>query len=141
MILRPKVTKLLRIRLKKFVEMVPLIQWFPTGVPQRGVRGAAKFGSTAFLLMFYYIRCCQIVIFKQLVVPPNFFKDPKGAANQERLKNTALIQKIIRSAGQCFSLICHSPFTPRFLIIVGCAIWAVPCYTVGDVIWTGKQPR
>ncbi len=45
-----------------------LRQWFPTGlpwhnrVPQRGVRGAAKFGITAFLFMYYYIRCRQIVI-------------------------------------------------------------------------------
>ncbi len=41
-----------------------LEQWFPTGVPwhtrvpQRGVRGAAKFRITA----FYYRRCRQIVI-------------------------------------------------------------------------------
>jgi hypothetical protein len=72
-------------------------------VPQRGVRGAAKFGSTAFLLMFYYIRCRQIVIFKQLGVLPNFFKDPKGAASQKRLKNTDLWQKYLdklRPGGQ-----------------------------------------
>ncbi len=25
--------------------------------------------------MFYYIKYCKIVIFKQLEVPPNFFKD------------------------------------------------------------------
>ncbi len=42
-----------------------LNQWFPTGVPQRNVRGVAKFGSTAFLLMFYYTGCRQIAIFKQ----------------------------------------------------------------------------
>ncbi len=65
-----------------------------TTVPQRGVRGAAKFGITAFLSMFYYIRCLKIVIFNQLGVPSNFFKDLKGAANQKRLKNTALDAKI-----------------------------------------------
>jgi hypothetical protein len=57
-------------------------------VPQRGVRGAAKFGITAFLLMFYYIGCRKIVNFNQLGVPPSFFKDLKGASNQTRLKNT-----------------------------------------------------
>jgi hypothetical protein len=49
-----------------------LEQWFPTGVPwctrvpQRGVRGAAKFGITA----LYYIRCH----FNQLEVLPNILK-------------------------------------------------------------------
>jgi hypothetical protein len=42
------------------------------------------------LLMFYYTRCHQIVIFNQLGVPPKFFKDLKGVANQKRLKNTDL---------------------------------------------------
>ncbi len=58
-----------------------LVQWFSTRVPQRGVRDASKFGITAFLLMFYYIRWRQI------------FKDLEGAANQNRLKNTALVKK------------------------------------------------
>ncbi len=35
---------------------------FPAGVPQRRDRGAAKYGITAFLLMFNYIKCRQIVI-------------------------------------------------------------------------------
>ncbi len=69
-------------------------QWIPTGVPQRVVRGPAKFGSTVFLLMFYYIRCHKIVIFNQSGVPPNFFKDLKGAADQKRLKNTVLFCKL-----------------------------------------------
>ncbi len=76
--------------MKKIGIMHCLTQWFPTGVLQRGVRGATKFGRTAFLLMFYYLKCCQIVIFNQLGVPPNFFKGMKGAANQKRLKNTGL---------------------------------------------------
>ncbi len=42
--------------------IIKLHQWFPTELPQRGVRGATKFGITAFLFMFYYIRCPQIVI-------------------------------------------------------------------------------
>ncbi len=66
-----------------------------TRVPQRGVRGAAKFGVTAFLLMFYYIRCRQIVIYNKLGVPPIFFKGLKGAANQKRLKNTALEHRFL----------------------------------------------
>jgi hypothetical protein len=57
-------------------------------MPQRGVRGAAKFGVTAFLLMFHYIRCSQIVIYNQLGVAPNLFKVLKGAAIQKRLKKT-----------------------------------------------------
>ncbi len=40
--------------------------------------------------MFYYVKWHQIVIFKQLGVPSNFFKDLKGATNQKRLKNPAL---------------------------------------------------
>ncbi len=40
--------------------------------------------------MFYYIRCHQIVIFNQKGVPPNCFKDLRGAANQKRLKNTGI---------------------------------------------------
>ncbi len=46
-----------------------------TRVPQRSVRGAAKFGITPFLLMFYYLRCHQIVIYNELRVPQFFFKD------------------------------------------------------------------
>ncbi len=42
------------------------------------------------LLMLYFIKWRQIVIFNQLGVPQNFFKDLKGAANKKRLKNTAL---------------------------------------------------
>jgi hypothetical protein len=44
----------------------------------------------SFLMIFYYIRCSHIVIFNQLRVPPIFFKDLKGYANQKRLKNTGL---------------------------------------------------
>jgi hypothetical protein len=40
--------------------------------------------------MFYYIWYRKIVIFSQLGVPPDFFKDLKGAATQKRLKNTVL---------------------------------------------------
>ncbi len=53
--------------------------------------GASKYGVTAFLLMFYYTGYSQIVIFIQSGVPPKFFKGLKGAANQKRLKNTALL--------------------------------------------------
>jgi hypothetical protein len=61
---------------------------------KRGVRGAAKFGGTAFLLMFYYIRYYQIVIFDQLGVSPIFFEGKRGAANKKkRLKNTELEEK------------------------------------------------
>jgi hypothetical protein len=51
-----------------------------TRVPRRGVRGAAKFGITVFLLIF----------FLQKVPICHFFKDLKGAANQKRLKNTGI---------------------------------------------------
>jgi hypothetical protein len=68
-----------------------LVQWFPTGLPQRDVRDAAKFWITALLLMFYFIWYRKIVIFSQLGVPPDFFKDLRGASNQKRLKNTALV--------------------------------------------------
>ncbi len=67
------------------------MQWFQTGVPQRDVRGAAKIWIAALLLMFYYIWYRKIVIFSQLGVPPDFFKDLRGAVNQKRLKNTALM--------------------------------------------------
>ncbi len=33
----------------------------------------------------------HIVIYNQLGVPPNFFKDLKGAAKQKRLKNIGLV--------------------------------------------------
>jgi hypothetical protein len=42
------------------------------------------------LLMFYYMRCCKIVIFNPKMGAANLFKDLRGAANQKRLKNTAL---------------------------------------------------
>ncbi len=70
--------------------MLLLVQWFPAGVPQRSVRGAAEFGITDFLLMFYYIMRHQIVIFNQLGVPPNFFIDLKGAANQKKVEKHCL---------------------------------------------------
>jgi hypothetical protein len=63
-----------------------LAQWFPTWVPQhtkvpqRGVRGAAKFGIIAFLMMSFF----------QVGVPPNIFSDLKGSVNKKRLKNTYL---------------------------------------------------
>ncbi len=40
--------------------------------------------------MFYYTKYRKIVIFNKLGVPPNLFQDLRGAANQKRLKNTAL---------------------------------------------------
>jgi hypothetical protein len=56
-------------------------------VPQRGVKGAAKFGITVFLLMFYYIRCNPI------------FNYNEGAANQKRLKNTDLMKNKSSNVG------------------------------------------
>ncbi len=70
---------------QSFATLVPL----RTRVPQRGVRGAAKFGITAFLMIFYCIRCSRIVILNQLRVPP-IFLNLKGADNQKRLKNIDL---------------------------------------------------
>ncbi len=57
-----------------------------TRVPQRGVRGAAKFVITAFF------RCFIILDLTKLSFLTNFnqFEDLKGAANQKRLKNTAV---------------------------------------------------
>jgi hypothetical protein len=54
-------------------------------VPQRGVRGAAKFGITGFLLMFYYIGCQKLSTLSkyEVVVPPHFFKDLKGAVRKK----------------------------------------------------------
>ncbi len=81
--------------IRTWTDKETLVQWFPTGVPrhtrvpQRGVRGAAKFWITGFFLMFYYITYHKIVIFYQIGVPPNFLKDLRGAANQKRLKNTS----------------------------------------------------
>ncbi len=76
-----------------------IYQWFPTGVPrhtklsQRGVRGAAIFGNPAFLLMFYYIRHLQMIIFNQLRLgAANFFNEPKGAANQKKVEKHWHIQ-------------------------------------------------
>ncbi len=50
---------------KKIQREQSLHQWFPTGVPQRGVRGAAKSRITAFLLMFYYIECRKLSFYTQ----------------------------------------------------------------------------
>jgi hypothetical protein len=61
-----------------------------TRVLQKGVMDAAKFGITAFLLMFYYKRFEQIVIFNQLGVPQNLFNDLKGAANQKKVEEQCL---------------------------------------------------
>jgi hypothetical protein len=38
------------------------------------------------LLIFYHMKCRQIVIFNHLRVSIIFFKELKGAANQKRLK-------------------------------------------------------
>ncbi len=74
-----------------------LRQWFPTGVPRhtrvlkRGVRGAAKFRVTGFLLIIYYIECHKLSFLTQLKgCRQNFLVDLKGAVNQKRLKNTGL---------------------------------------------------
>jgi hypothetical protein len=78
-------------------------------VPQSGVRGAAKFVNTAFLLMFYYIRYLQIVIFNQLGVPPILFNELKGAANQKRLKSTTI--KVSIQNFKILQLIAHEKQT------------------------------
>ncbi len=49
----------------------------------------------------------QIVILNQVRVPPNLFKDLKGAAKLKRLKNTAL--------GVNFTNILQAAFAPIFL--------------------------
>jgi hypothetical protein len=40
--------------------------------------------------MFYYIRYYKIVIYNQLGVLPNFFKDLRVRRTKKRLKNTGL---------------------------------------------------
>jgi hypothetical protein len=64
---------------------IPLERRFPTGmprhtsVPQRGVRGAAKFQFTASFLIIYYIECHKLFFLTQLLgVPKIFFKGLKG---------------------------------------------------------------
>ncbi len=69
-----------------------LTQWFPTGVPrhtrvpQRGVRGAAKFWITGILLMFYYIKYRKIVIFNKLGVPRKLFLKPMGCREPKKVE-------------------------------------------------------
>ncbi len=53
--------------------------------------------------MFYYIRYRKIVIFNQLGVPLNMFKDLRGATNQKRLKNTALNREVLKKICNFFS--------------------------------------
>ncbi len=50
-------------------------------IPNRGAaahqercQGCRQIWITAFLLMFYYILCHQIVIYNQIMVPPTFLK-------------------------------------------------------------------
>ncbi len=49
-------------------------------------QGAAKFEVAAFLLMFYCIRCFQIIIFNQLGVPLYFFQMPKGCREPKKVE-------------------------------------------------------
>jgi hypothetical protein len=72
------------------------IQWFLTRVPQRGVRGAAKFEITAFYLMFYNIKCHKLSFLTKLGCRESFLKTwrvPRTIIN--RLKNPDLITEII----------------------------------------------
>jgi hypothetical protein len=52
-----------------------------TTVSQRGVRGAAKFVITSFLLMFIH-EVLQNCHFKPIMGAAEFFKDLNGATNQ-----------------------------------------------------------
>ncbi len=58
-----------------------------TRVPQIGVRDAAKFAITAFLLIFHKCK-----IFNQLGLLWIFLR-PEGCREQKRLKNTALLNR------------------------------------------------
>jgi hypothetical protein len=73
-------------------------------LPQRGVRGAAKLGITAFLLVFYYIICCQFVIFNQLGVPPNFFKGPEGCREPKKVEKHWSKKYYLRQSSQVTSV-------------------------------------
>ncbi len=42
--------------------------------------------------MFYYVRYNKIVIFNQLGVPSNFFKDLMGTANQKKVEKERYIE-------------------------------------------------
>jgi hypothetical protein len=55
--------------------------------------------------MFYYIWYRKIVIFNQLGVPLNFFKDLRGATNQKRLQNTALNREVLKKICNFFSIL------------------------------------
>jgi hypothetical protein len=54
-------------------------------VPQRDVRGAAKFGITAFSLMFCYTEWPHYIMFNPAGLPLIFF-NLKGAVNQKKVE-------------------------------------------------------
>ncbi len=56
---------------------------------QRDARGAAKFGITAYLLMFYYLGCQKLSSLTKWGTD-KIFLTPEGCREQNRLKNTAL---------------------------------------------------
>ncbi len=67
-----------------------LHQWFPTGVPQRGVRSAAHFGITAFLLIFYYINCHKLSFITKQGCSQIFLR-PEGCCEPKKVKNTGTL--------------------------------------------------
>ncbi len=87
-----------KVSVKKKLSAQPncVVQWFTTKVPryttvpQWGVRGAAKFGITAFILMFYYLECHKLSLLIQQGRRQIFF-NLKGAVNRKRLKNIGVV--------------------------------------------------
>jgi hypothetical protein len=67
-------------------------------VPNRGAakrcKGCCKIWNDLLFIDVLLHKVYQIVLSNQLGVPPNFFKGLKDAANQKRLKNTALSVKL-----------------------------------------------
>ncbi len=85
-----------KIHTRSFQKTYSIMSLIRTAIPNRGAtahlsatkrrQGCRKIGKYC---LFIYV-LLHIVIFNQLGVPPNFFNELKGAANQKRLKKTAL---------------------------------------------------
>ncbi len=99
-----------------------LHQWFPTRVPQhtrvpqRGVRGSAKFWITAFLLIFYYIECHKLSFFNPAGVLPNFLR-LEECRESKKVENTDFKLNLFQSWPHFSYLFSKSSFpSPQRLI-------------------------
>ncbi len=73
-----------------------ILQGFPTGVPQRDDRGAAKFKITTFFIDVLLHMMPHIVIYNQLGVPPIFLKILRVPRSKKVEKHWSTIYKFSR---------------------------------------------